>query len=129
MSATTVCYSPRLAGARERFVDTGRTICRSILLAADCCRRVGFDVTTNGAEITFEVEGWPPTKGEAKSMLAAGHSQAERVRLLLQAAGHAAEHQRWVTTAGPAMPVSPRPGGNRKPSAAISAAAGRSPRR
>ena len=62
-------------------------------------QRVGFTVTTNGAEITFQVEGWPPTKGEAKSMLAAGHSHAERVRLLLQAAGHAAEHQGWVTTA------------------------------
>jgi hypothetical protein len=56
-------------------------------------------MTTQGAEITFEVAGWPPTKGEAKSMLAADNSRAERVRLLLQAARHAAENHSWVTTA------------------------------
>jgi len=37
-------------------------------------------------EITFEVEGLPPLKGEAKSLLSEGHGQAPRVLELLKAA-------------------------------------------
>ncbi len=37
-------------------------------------------------EISFEVEGYPPAKNEAKSMLAAAHIYAERVLALLRAA-------------------------------------------
>src|SRR5947209_3828659 len=35
-------------------------------------------------EISFSIEGYPPAKNEAKSMLAAGHLYADRVRTLLQ---------------------------------------------
>lgn len=37
-------------------------------------------------EVTLSVDGWPPAKNEAKSLLAAGHTHAERVVRLLQAA-------------------------------------------
>ena len=37
-------------------------------------------------EVTFQVEGWPPAKNEATSMLAAGHPHANRVTQLLEAA-------------------------------------------
>jgi hypothetical protein len=37
-------------------------------------------------EITFAVDGYPPAKNEAKSMLAAGHMYADRVVTLLRAA-------------------------------------------
>lgn len=37
-------------------------------------------------EIAFMVEGWPPAKNEAKSMLASGHSHRDRVMGLLAAA-------------------------------------------
>ena len=43
--------------------------------------------------ISFEVAGFPPPKGEAVSMLSAGHHHAPRVRLLLEAAGQALEEQ------------------------------------
>jgi hypothetical protein len=43
-----------------------------------------------GNVITFDVQGWPPIKNEAKSMLAAGHDQHVRVRALLEAAAAAA---------------------------------------
>jgi hypothetical protein len=69
-----------------------------------------------GAEITLEVDGWPPTKAEAKSLLAAGHPHAERVRALLFAARQAAQEYGWATTSvdigldlvvrGPARPAS-----------------------
>jgi hypothetical protein len=36
-------------------------------------------------EVSFDVDGFPPLKGEAKSLLAAGHQQASRVRALLAA--------------------------------------------
>lgn len=38
------------------------------------------------SEISLEVEGFPPAKNEALSMLGAGHSHGERVRRLLEAA-------------------------------------------
>ena len=41
-------------------------------------------------EITIDVNGYPPAKNEAKSMLAAGHVHAERVLSLLQAASNKA---------------------------------------
>lgn len=56
-------------------------------------------MTTNGVEISFEVDGWPPTKNEAKSLLASGHPHAERVRRLLRAAQLAAQQQGWAATA------------------------------
>lgn len=40
-------------------------------------------------EVRFTVEGLPPAKNEAKSMLAAGHPYADRVLHLLRAAGGA----------------------------------------
>lgn len=40
-------------------------------------------------EIDFTVAGHPPAKNEAKSMLAAGHGQADRVGALLEAAREA----------------------------------------
>lgn len=39
-----------------------------------------------GSEITFDVDGYPPAKSEALSMLGAGHSHTPRVRLLLEVA-------------------------------------------
>jgi hypothetical protein len=42
-------------------------------------------------EIAFEVAGWPPTKNEAQSLLAPGHSHAPGVRDLLLAAQQATE--------------------------------------
>lgn len=46
-------------------------------------------------EITLHVDGFPPAKNEAKSMLAAGHQQSIRVLALLRAAQDAvgADHQ------------------------------------
>src|SRR5437660_907228 len=41
-------------------------------------------------EVSFDVNGFPPLKGEAKSLLAAGHQQASRVRALLAATLNAA---------------------------------------
>ncbi|GIJ51653.1 hypothetical protein Val02_85390 [Virgisporangium aliadipatigenens] len=55
-------------------------------------------MTTSPSGISFHVDGWPPTKNEATSLLAAGSSQATRVRALLQAAEHAATICGWVTT-------------------------------
>ena len=40
-------------------------------------------------QITLTVDGWPPAKNEAKSLLAPGHPHAYRVRALLQAAKQA----------------------------------------
>jgi len=69
-----------------------------------------------GMEVTLDVDGWPPTKAEAKSLLAARHPHAERVRALLIAARDAAQEHGWATTAadigldlvvrGPARPTS-----------------------
>ena len=73
---------------------------------------VGGSVTMRGMEVTLEVDGWPPTNAEAKSLLAADHPHAERVRALLRAA----QAHGWTTTAadigldlvvrGPARPAS-----------------------
>jgi hypothetical protein len=43
-------------------------------------------LTRSVREISISVEGYPPAKNEAKSMLAAGHLYTDRVRLLLEAA-------------------------------------------
>jgi hypothetical protein len=69
-----------------------------------------------GMEVTLDVDGWPPTKAEAKSLLAAGHPHAERVRALLFAARDAAQEHGWAMTRadigldlvvrGPARPAS-----------------------
>jgi hypothetical protein len=77
---------------------------------------VGDLVTMRGMEIILDVDGWPPTKAEAKSLLAAGHPHAERVRALLLAARNAAQENKWATTTaeigldlvvrGPARPPS-----------------------
>jgi len=45
----------------------------------------------SSTELTLAVEGWPPAKNEAKSMLAAGHVHSDRVLKLLAAAGEAAQ--------------------------------------
>lgn len=44
-------------------------------------------------ELFLIVEGWPPAKNEAKSMLAVGHSHADRVLGLLSAAEQAIADQ------------------------------------
>lgn len=44
------------------------------------------DGVVNSQEIVFSVDGWPPAKNEAKSMLAAGHTHSGRVLRLLVAA-------------------------------------------
>lgn len=46
--------------------------------------------------ITFEVQGYPPAKNEALSMLGAGHSHAPRVRLLLEAARQACQSHSFM---------------------------------
>jgi hypothetical protein len=44
-------------------------------------------------EISFDVPGYPPLKGEALSVFNAAHGQAERIRTLLQAAQFACEER------------------------------------
>lgn len=48
-------------------------------------------VLDSSEEIVFEVEGLPPGKNEAKSLLAAGHRHAPRVATLLEAARDAVD--------------------------------------
>lgn len=57
--------------------------------------------TVDSEEVVFSVEGWPPAKSEAKSMLAIGHTHADRVLKLLTAAKAAMTSQRssWFGTA------------------------------
>ncbi|HEV2258728.1 MAG TPA: hypothetical protein VGS06_36880 [Streptosporangiaceae bacterium] len=50
-------------------------------------------VDEGGNQVSFEVAGFPPPKGEAISMLGAGHHHAPRVRLLLEAASDALDEQ------------------------------------
>jgi hypothetical protein len=47
--------------------------------------------------ITVVVDGWPPAKNEAKSMVAAGHLHADRVMRLLEAADVAITSRRSPT--------------------------------
>jgi hypothetical protein len=55
---------------------------------------------TGSDAIEFEVKGWPPKKSEAKSLFAADHPGADRVRALLQAARDAVRHDRWSLVTG-----------------------------
>jgi hypothetical protein len=57
-------------------------------------------LTESRAEIAFAVPGWPPTKNEATSMLAAGHPHAARVQALLEAAQQAVQPIGWTPVAG-----------------------------
>src|SRR4051812_38145651 len=50
--------------------------------------------------VAFDVAGYPPGKNEAKSLLAAGHTHAARVLLLLTAAEEAASSCGWPTAVG-----------------------------
>ena len=50
----------------------------------------------SATEIAVEVPGWPPTKNEATSLLAARHSHAERVRVLLESVQRAIQHDNWT---------------------------------
>jgi hypothetical protein len=54
-------------------------------------------------EVRFVVDGWPPAKNEAKSMLAAGHPFADRVVHLLQAAQLATGSHRSPAFGGDAL--------------------------
>ena len=54
--------------------------------------------TPDGVE--FEVMGWPPKKNEAKSLFAAGHVHADKVRALLEAARDAIQRDRWSPATG-----------------------------
>jgi hypothetical protein len=51
------------------------------------------DRAVDSEEIAFSVDGWPPAKNEAKSMLAAGHTHSDRVLKLLAAAKAATRSQ------------------------------------
>jgi hypothetical protein len=44
--------------------------------------------------------GWPPKKNEAKSLFAAGHVHADKVRALLEAARDAIQCDRWRPAIG-----------------------------
>jgi hypothetical protein len=54
-------------------------------------------------EVAFVVEGWPPAKNEAKSMLAAGHPYVDRVLHLLRAAEDATGTGRSPAFGGDAL--------------------------
>jgi hypothetical protein len=54
-------------------------------------KRAYVDQKEDGEEITFMVDGWPPVKNLAKSMLAAEHQHAQRVLALLRAARDAVD--------------------------------------
>ena len=56
-----------------------------VTLVAHGLGRMHGDVM-NSEEVVFSVDGWPPAKNEAKSMLAAGHIHSDRVLRLLAAA-------------------------------------------
>jgi hypothetical protein len=60
----------------------------------------GVKLTESRAAIAFAVPGWPPTKNEATSMLAAGHPHAARVQALLEAAQQAVQPIGWTPVAG-----------------------------
>ena len=51
--------------------------------------------------IQFTVDGWPPAKNEALSMLGPNHSHARRVRALLEAARVALRDGGWQFTGEP----------------------------
>ena len=51
-----------------------------------------------GRDLVLDVEGWPPTKSEAKSLLAADHVNASCVLALLTAARDAARAVQWTPT-------------------------------
>jgi hypothetical protein len=53
------------------------------------------------SEISFDVEGFPPAKNEARSMLAAGHGHGERVRRLLEAARRSMSESGFHPLTGP----------------------------
>jgi hypothetical protein len=57
-------------------------------------KRAYVDQKEDGEEITFTVDGWPPVKNLAKSMLAAEHQHAQRVLALLRAARDAVDGSR-----------------------------------
>jgi hypothetical protein len=50
--------------------------------------------------VEFEVMGWPPKKNEAKSLFAAGHAHADKVRVLLEAARDAIQRDSWSPATG-----------------------------
>lgn len=50
--------------------------------------------------VEFEVMGWPPKKNEAKSLFAAGHSHADKVKALLVAARDVIQRDRWSPATG-----------------------------
>jgi len=50
--------------------------------------------------VEFEVSGWPPKKNEAKSLFAAGHGHADKVRALLEAARDAIHRDHWSPATG-----------------------------
>ena len=50
--------------------------------------------------VEFEVKGWPPKKNEAKSLFAAGHPHADKVRALLEAAQDVIQRDGWTAATG-----------------------------
>jgi hypothetical protein len=59
------------------------------------------DTLARTAAIAFDVRGLPPLKNEALSIFSAGHRQASRVRVLLEAACAAAQRTGWTALAEP----------------------------
>lgn len=77
--------------SRTKVIDNAVIgFCKAELAAAP-----GLDEKPSG-EITFDVPGFPPAKNEDLSMLGAGHSDAPRVRLLLEAAGQACQSRSFA---------------------------------
>lgn len=58
------------------------------------------DSVTQEQQIAFGTAGLPPVKNEAKSLLAANHPHADRVRALLQAARTATDRPQWAPFEG-----------------------------
>lgn len=54
-------------------------------------------------ELTLVVDGLPPVKNEAKSLLSAGHPHAYRVTALLQAAAQELERNTWLVKASDSL--------------------------
>ena len=78
---------------------TGRTKIIDNALIGFCKAEFGdqpLQIDDSANQVSFEVAGFPPPKGEAISMLGAGHHHAPRVRLLLEAARRALEEQEFT---------------------------------
>jgi hypothetical protein len=60
----------------------------------------GSGMSESSGGVEFEVMGWPPKKNEAKSLFAAGHKHADKVRALLEAAQDTIQRDGWTAATG-----------------------------